>query len=291
MHLPFRIHSSATPVPALSRGSSVKITTPGRRLCGLCMATILGLGATLAQAEGFRRETLTQVSTIGALLNGVYEGSMPIGHLKRLGDMGLGTFDGLDGEMLMIDGKIHQVLASGAVREPEDRLTTPFAQVTFFDPDQTLSLPADLPFREIESWLDQRLPSINYFYALRLEGRFKSVRTRSVPRQEPPYKPLATIAATQPEFDFQNVGGTMVGFRSPPYVKDLGVPGYHLHFLTADGQAGGHVLDFVADRVELALDQTHHFSLELPELPAFGATDLVRDQTSQLKRVESGRRE
>lgn len=267
------------------------MTTGARRLCGLCMLAILGLGGVLAQAEGFRRETLTQISTIGALLNGVYEGHLPIGQLKRLGDLGLGTFDGLDGEMLMIDGKIHQVLASGAVKEPEDRVTTPFAQVTFFDPDQTLSLPPELPFREVQTWLDQRLPSINYFYALRLEGRFKSVRTRSVPHQEPPYKPLAAIAATQPEFDFQNVGGTMVGFRSPPYVKDLGVPGYHLHFLTADGQAGGHVLDFVTDRVELALDQTRHFSLELPELPAFGATDLARDQTRPLKQVESGQRE
>ena len=87
-------------------------------------------------------------------------------------------------------------------------------------------------------------PPKTCFYAVMIQGEFSYVKTRSVPAQEKPYPPLAEVTKNQPTFEFTDVTGTMVGFRCPPYVTGINVPGYHLHFLTDDRTAGGHLLEF-----------------------------------------------
>ena len=45
-----------------------------------------------------------QESTVDALLSGVYDGELPLEQLRKHGHFGIGTFDRLDGEMVLLDG-------------------------------------------------------------------------------------------------------------------------------------------------------------------------------------------
>ncbi|VAX34512.1 Alpha-acetolactate decarboxylase [hydrothermal vent metagenome] len=231
-------------------------------------------------------DTLTQISTIDALLIGIYDGEMTIGELKQYGDFGLGTFNGLDGEMLVLDGRFYQITSDGVVRQPDINTKTPFAAITYFETDQKFILQPDTTFRSFEKQMDSLIPTPNIFYAIRIEGVFRKVKTKSVPRQKKPYRSLKEIAKDQPTFDFKDIEGTIVGFRCPDYMKGINVPGYHLHFLTRDGKAGGHVLEFTVQKAVAKIDQTSKFFLILPDDREFYGADLSKDKQADLKQVE-----
>ena len=233
------------------------------------------------------RETLIQVGTIDALLGGIYDGEFCLRELAKRGDFGLGTYNTLNGEMVVLDGKFYQITADGKVALADLNSQTPFAAVTYFDTDREITIPAGTNFDSLTKAMDAAIPTTNVFYAIKVEGRFKTVRTRSVPAQARPYKPLVEIAATQPEFDLEEVTGTIVGFRCPPYVAGVNVPGYHLHFLSIDKSAGGHLLAFTtaADAV-VKIDETNSFVMILPHDSDFYNIDLTTDKQADLKKVE-----
>jgi acetolactate decarboxylase len=230
------------------------------------------------------KDILFQTSTINALLEGIYDGTFNLKDLKQHGDLGLGTFNSLDGEMLMFEGVIYQVKADGKVYKIADSMKTPFSVVTFFEEDKIISLDTTLDYKSMEEFIDKNLPTKNIIYAIRIEGLFKYVRTRSVPAQGKPYLPLAEVVKNQPEFEFHNVEGTLVGFRIPEYLNGINVPGYHLHFITEDKEGGGHLLECETVKIKIAIDFTEKLFLSLPETKEFYAADLLEEK--DLKSVE-----
>ena len=243
----------------------------------------------MAQHEHNHVHEVFQASTINALLEGVYDGDISYGTLREHGDFGLGTFNGLDGEMIAFDGEFYQVRADGKVYPVSDTQKTPFAVVQWFEPDMRREIDQTLDFAGLQAYLQTLLPTTNFFYAIRIAGTFPYMKTRSVPRQQKPYPPLTEIAKHQPEFEMHNVVGTLAGFRFPDYAAGFNVPGYHLHFLTADKTAGGHVLDFQMTHGALEIEHTTQFHLELPESSDFINADLDKDQTAAIHQVESGK--
>jgi acetolactate decarboxylase len=230
------------------------------------------------------RDVLFQISTINALLEGIYDGEITFEELKQHGDLGLGTFNALDGEMLMLDGYIYQVKADGKVYPAEDSMKTPFSAVTFYEEDKTLVLDSTLDYKSLEEFLDKILPTENIIYAIKIEGLFKYVRTRSVPAQEKPYPTLAEVVKTQPEFEFHNINGKLVGFRLPDYLNGINVPKYHLHFITEDKIGGGHLLECETDRIKIGIDFTDKIFISLPETKEFYDADLEKGR--DLEKVE-----
>jgi acetolactate decarboxylase len=259
----------------------------------LIMAAVV-LVATLA-AAGCRpalqsdRDTLYQVSSISALMQGVYEGSVTVGDLRKYGDFGLGTFDALDGEMVELDGKFYQVKLDGTVLAVPDSLKTPFAAVTFFDNDKSYTLDRPVDLSGLQTCIDSLLPSLNLFYAVRVDGVFSYMKTRSVPPQSLPYLPLADAVKGQQVSEFRDVEGTMIGFRCPPYVDGVNVPGYHFHFLDKERKRGGHVLDCSASDVSINIDNTASMIMALPETAGFYRVDLGKAAAEALKKVEQGK--
>jgi acetolactate decarboxylase len=233
------------------------------------------------------RETLTQVSTINALIAGVYDGVITSGQLKGYGDFGIGTFDGLDGEMVELDGQLYQIKADGVAYAVADALMLPFAAVTFFDDDHEEILAPGTNLTQLQQVLDQALPSTNIFCAIKITGNFSYVKTRSVPKQTKPYPVLTEVTKNQSVFEFNNVEGTIVGFRCPQYVNGINVPGYHLHFLTADCKAGGHVLDLITGNATATLDYTPEFLMILPEMGSdFYNINLSADNSQAIHTAE-----
>lgn len=231
------------------------------------------------------REVLFQVSTIDALLLAVYDGVLSVGVLKEKGDFGIGTFDKLEGEMLVVDGECYQVKVDGVAYLVPDEATTPFATVTFFDPDETVQVET-ANFSELKEILEASFPSKNVFYAIRIDGTFPYVKTRSVPAQERPYPLLVDVTANQTVFEFEDASGTVVGFWCPDFASGINVPGYHLHFITDDRKAGGHILDLSVDGAEVELDVTPNIFMALPTAGEFYDVDLSRDLTADLEKVE-----
>jgi acetolactate decarboxylase len=231
-----------------------------------------------------------QNSTINALLEGVYDGSLTYGELRRHGDFGLGTFNALDGEMIAFDGEFYQIKSDGIAYAVADDQQTPFATVLFFRAKLTQTLTGPLGYEPLQALAEGLMEGPNLFYAVRVDGHFRTVKTRSVPRQAKPYRHLDEVAKEQPVFDLDDVRGTLVGFRFPDFTRGLNVPGFHLHFLTEDRRRGGHVLDLELARGALAIDSTAGFHLELPTDPAFLHADLGHDPGEALDRAERGGR-
>jgi len=232
------------------------------------------------------RDTLFQVSTIDALLQGTYDGSMAFDELARHGDFGIGCGDRLDGELIGIDGEWYLIRVDGRAYPVSGSATTPFAAATFFDPDITVAVDEPMNLTALQSRVEAEFPSENLFYAIKVDGTFPHVVTRSVPAQEKPYPRLVDVTANQTVFMFENVTGTAVGFWTPELAEGINVPGYHLHFITSDRTAGGHVLDMVMAEGTVQVDTTMNFTMALPSGGDFLTVDLSGDLSEDLEKVE-----
>ncbi len=207
---------------------------------------------------------LFQASTIGALLDGAYDGDLTFAELAEHGDLGLGTLNGLDGEMIALEGRFYRADVEGAVAEVGLDARTPFAVVSSFEPeiDERIEGPLDHP--ALLARLDELIPAGTASCAIRLDGRFELVRARSVPRQSPPYRPLTEVVAEQHVFELDDVEGTMLGFRFPDYAEGIEVGGFHLHFISTDRRRGGHVLASRSNGLRVRLDPSSELHVELP---------------------------
>lgn len=234
---------------------------------------------------------LFQASTIGALLEGAYEGDLAFAELAERGTLGLGTLNHLDGEMVAVDGEFFRADVDGRISRIEPEEKTPFAVVTSFEPtvDELLGK-EELSHDELLECLDALVPLSASSCAVRLDGRFDLVRARSVPRQEPPYRPLTEVVADQHVFELRNVEGTMLGFRFPAYAEGIEVAGYHLHFITADRSRGGHVLDSRSLGLRVRLDPSNDLHVELPPRVDLEDPDLAAETHAAVEAVETQQR-
>lgn len=255
-----------------------------RRALVLALCLALCLGAAPLHAAETRR--LFQTSTLQALMAGVYDGDLTFQELARHGDFGLGTFDALDGEMIALDGAFYQIKADGQIYPVARAMKTPFAAVTFFKAGRTHMIEMPLKYQQLLDYVTRLLPSPNLPYAIRVDGLFTSVKTRSIPRQQKPYPPLAVAAAKQAVFELTNVKGVIVAFRFPAYLAGVNMPGYHCHFITADRRAGGHLLDCRVEGATVAVDALPNFYLRLPDSPGFLQSDLTGDRRHELEKIE-----
>ncbi|HSR95118.1 MAG TPA: acetolactate decarboxylase [Solirubrobacterales bacterium] len=229
---------------------------------------------------------LFQASTIGALLDGAYDGDLSFAELAEHGDLGLGTLNGLDGEMIAIDGRFYRADVDGAVGEVEPDTRTPFAVVMRFEPAIEERIEGSLDHPQLLARLDLLIPAGAASCAIRLDGRFDSVRARSVPRQTPPYRPLTEVVAEQHVFELSDIEGTMLGFRFPDYVEGIEVSGYHLHFISADRSRGGHVLGSRSSGLRARLDPSSELHVELPPTVDLADPDLAAATHAAVDRVE-----
>ena len=236
------------------------------------------------------RDTFFQVSLLQGLTFGDYHGSVSVKELKQKGDTGLGTFDGLDGEMIMVDGSVYKAKGDGTVELADDSETIPFCGITFLDDDEAWSVENIETYDELLAILNQKVEENgpNRFYAARVTGRFSEMNVRSEYAQEEPYKPLAKVLETDQTFyDYSDMDGTIVAMYCPPYMSDLNACGWHLHFLSDDKTKGGHVLGLQIEKADISLDITDSFEMKLPDNDMFSGFDLTIDQSEDIKKVET----
>jgi acetolactate decarboxylase len=257
------------------------------------VGVVMALAVELCSCAHFRAcdtaPVLHQTSLITALLEGCYDGVISCGELRSQGDFGIGTFDRLDGEMILLEGTIFQAKADGSVVQAADSQRVPFAAVAPFKADQSRSLGGAADLNALKTQLDALRTSNNRFYAIRVDGVFDAVKFRSVPAQVKPYPKLTEVAARQPVFERKAIQGTLVGFWCPEYAKTLNLPGYHLHFISADRKSGGHLLGCSLRQGTGQAGSLTEVHLSLPRSGDFDAVQLSGDASRALKAAESGK--
>jgi len=198
------------------------------------------------------RPTMFQTGDITSLMHGVYEGSMSLKEVAAHGDFGLGTFNRVCGEMLVVDGKFYRIDSKGKASIAKSNSKTPFSAVTFFQPKQKF-LVENIEFMSyLESLIDKKLDSKNYIYAIKIEGSFKMMKLRTEEMQPKPYRPFqATIYDLRKVFYLEQTEGTLVATYFPPYLGGVNAPKYHFHYIDKDKKIGGHVLKFQTEKANV----------------------------------------
>lgn len=260
----------------------------------VALVTIALLSSCTTTEQSFNidydRDIVYQVSLLQGLTFGDYYGSIDVAELKSHGDIGIGTFDKLNGELIMVDGVVYRAAGDGSVEVVGDDETIPFSNVTFLDADETRAISEIPDYDTLLTLLNEMVEEKgkNRFYVIRIDGTFNDANVRSEYAQEEPYKPLVDVLAVdQTFFDYQNIEGTLVGLYCPPYMADLNATGWHLHFISKDKSKGGHVLGINISNATLIWDDTDIFQMILPANDMFASFDLTIDQSEDIKKVET----
>ncbi|MDO4490843.1 MAG: acetolactate decarboxylase [Lachnospiraceae bacterium] len=255
----------------------------------LCGALLVGCGNTTVKKD---TDTLYQVALLQSLTAGQYDGVVTVEELSKHGDIGLGTFDAINGEMIVLDGVVYQALGDGTIAKADMKETVPFATVTYMDEDISVKDFESDDMNALKSQLDDIVKEngANYFYMIRMDGSCDEIKVRSELKQEKPYKSLdVVLASDQREYEYTDSEGTLVALYCPSYMDKLNTPGWHFHYLSADKTTGGHVLDVKGFTGDLKMDKFTEFKMVCPENEIFDSLDLAVDQKDRIKEVEQGK--
>ncbi|GIO34462.1 MULTISPECIES: acetolactate decarboxylase [Paenibacillus] len=233
------------------------------------------------------KNTLFQYSTINALMKGQFDGEMTLGELNKHGDTGLGTFNGVDGELTQLDGKFYRYTYEGRMVEVDKKELTPFAVTTKFQVTKTARINPVKDMTALNEQLTKLIDHKNNFYAFKIHGTFKTLKTRSEEKQHKPYPTLPEVLANQSVFETENVTGTLIGFYTPNYAATLNVPGFHYHVISDDKTKGGHVLNISFDAATVQIDEIANLEVNLPQTHEFHDADLTTVDPEDVHKVET----
>ena len=229
-----------------------------------------------------------QYSVISALMTGLSSASSSttVSKLLSHGHLGLGTFESMDGEMVVLDGQAYQLKSDGSVGAAAGTAKIPFGSVTQFEPQITKKSRLEDKSQLVQLVADLLPNARNHFVAIRVDGRFDTVKCRTIPPQAYEGEHLTEVGKRQTVKEYHDVAGTIVGFRSPQWSEGVSVVGIHVHFLNIDRSFGGHVLAVRADsEVSLGVSACTNLQIDLPQSQEFGARAL-EDDAEGLKKVE-----
>jgi alpha-acetolactate decarboxylase len=227
------------------------------------------------------KNEIYQFSVMSALMSGLASpaSSIPVSELLIHGDFGVGTFEGMDGEMVVVDSKAYQFRGDGSTHEVSPDQLAPFAMVSRFVPQLTKTIKTQTK-SALQDEIENTLPDAkNAFVLFKVHGKFDRIKIRAIHAQSYPGQPLPQLTEGQMIKEFHSVKGTIVGLRSPGWSVGVSVVGVHAHFINEDRQSGGHILELSTEEdvlLELAVSDSFH--LQLPKSSEFGARELELDE-------------
>ncbi len=234
-----------------------------------------------------------QVSTLQALSLGFSKSVMPVEQLLKQGDFGLGTFEDVDGEMIVLDGKCYRAKNNGDVVAAEEDRGVPFAAVCRFLSQRTEELETVDGIDKLKTKLTLFIEEdfgLNSMYAVRIDGEFSKVDARSESGTKAHHVTLKdALSVTQKAFVFENIKGSLVCVYYPDYMDGINAAGWHLHFLSEDRKHGGHVFDMCLTKASAAFCRITGVEIKIPDSPAFDTYALKGASQEEIKSVEQGK--
>ena len=233
-----------------------------------------------------------QISTLQALALGYTRPVVTVKELLEHGDIGLGTFEDVNGEMIVVDGQCFRATEDGTVWEAEPDMGVPFASVAKadFSPGfEARDIPDIEKMKELLTLKIEEDFGLNSMHIVRIDGAFNRVCARSESAYRSQHVDLKDILSqTQRDFMFEDISGTMVCIYYPDYMDGINAPGWHLHFLSEDRLKGGHVFDLEMESGTIYLAKINNIEIQLPSEPAFDTYSLKEASGSDIKQVEQG---
>ena len=234
-----------------------------------------------------------QVSTLQALALGYTRAVVTVKELLNHGSIGLGTFEDVNGEMIVVDGACYRATEDGTVYKADPDMGVPFAAVAEICDDREFGIETETDITGIKELLTLKIEEVfglNSMHIARIDGEFARVCARS----ESPYRSRHVelkdiLSETQREFVFENIKGTLVCIYFPDYMDGINAPGWHIHFLSGDHTKGGHVFDLEMVRGQVSITKINRIEIRLPEEPAFDTYSLKEASNSDIKKVEQGK--
>ena len=230
---------------------------------------LLAFSGNKSSAQNKFSKTIFQTSPISALMNGLDKDSFTVAEIKKHGDFGLGTFNGVNGEMIILDGKVYRADYAGKISMPDNSWQSPFVTEIYFHADTSITLKDTLSFSSLENFINKIFPSKNIICAIKIEGLFKNVQYRSEKKQTAAYSNLVDVLKHQFIYNMSNIKGTMVGFYYPYYLKEVNAAGYHFHFLSFDKKSGGHVLNLMTKNIKIQIEFAKNLDMRVPSTAGF----------------------
>lgn len=239
-----------------------------------------------------REIKMFQVSTLQALMLGYSRPVITVSELLEHGDTGLGTFEDVDGEMIVLDGVCYRATENGAVAVAEPDKGVPFSAVCRMDQSRSFQLGRVENVDSLKNVLNNMIEEdfgLNSMHMIRIDGEFEMVDARS----ESPYRSMHVslkeiLGKTQNAFKFKNIKGTLVCVYYPDYMDGINAAGWHLHFISDDRKYGGHVFEIVLNGGKGVLDKINRIELKLPDEPVFDTYSLKEASDREIKQVEQG---
>jgi acetolactate decarboxylase len=252
----------------------------------------LNFNAIAQQKNVNSQDNLFSAGYAAAFIGGLYDAWYPYKKLKQHGDFGLGAPAKLDGELIMLNGKLYKTQYTGKTTLINEADETPYAVVCFFHASKVYKPGKQLNKTTLFKYLDSLLTDQNGIYAIHISGNFKYVKTRAFPPvQQKPYVPLAAMLDKQHFFEFNTIKGDLVGYKLPVFMEGPHISGYHFHFLSADKTSGGHIIDVVADDITIEVDILNSYTTDLPQTADFKNFDFKKDRKEEIKSVENGKKQ
>ena len=227
-----------------------------------------------------------------AFIGGLYDAFYPYRQLKLYGDFGLGAPDKVDGELIMLNGKLYQSRANGETIPASDTAKTPYAVVCFFYPAMVFKPGKAMDKVALFHYLDSVLANQNGIYAIHIKGTFGYVKTRAFPPvTQKTYLPLAQMLERQHFFEFHKIKGDFVGFRVPTFLEGQLISGYHFHFLSDTKDNGGHLIDLMTGDITIEVEMLNNYTINIPQTADFINFYFKKDRTQEIKSVENGKKQ
>lgn len=231
--------------------------------------------------------TLFQTGILPAFLQGVFDGDCTVETLQKKGDIGVGTFNALAGEMVAVDGVFYQIDGHGKAHIAAPSARTPFALVSPFQKVNAFQVKNIKNLKELNSLIDTHLSTPNILYMIRIDGEMQHLQLRSETCQQHPYSFLsAALAQSQHAFELPSSKGTLVVTYCPTYLSSITIPGYHYHYIDEQKTTGGHVFDLQIKSAQVMINPIRNFELALLNNRVFEQTSLDVDIQAELKKVE-----
>lgn len=233
-----------------------------------------------------------QFSTMNALMLGHFEGFKSVSEVLDHGSFGIGTYEGLNGEAIILNGHAYNGLPGGEVIEMDGDEKMAFGMVAEFETAGTVfQQKAVASIDELKKYADEvriaECKSDNYICIARVDGVFDSVMVRSCIKQEAPYSPMYEVAKNQAETTAENIEGTLIGFWFPKYMEGTNLPGWHFHFISSDKKSfGGHCLACSLKSGMISAKKIRSLDLRLPDDDSFKNMDFNQDLKAKVASVE-----
>ena len=234
-----------------------------------------------------------QISTLQALALGYSRAVVPVSELLKHGDIGLGTFEDVNGEMIVADGECWRATEDGTVWRAEPDMGVPFASVAKAGYSVDFEIEGIKDIGKLKELLTLKIEEdfgLNSIHIARIDGYFHTIHARAGAPYRSQHITLKDILSkTQKDFCFESLYGTLVCVYYPDYMDGINASGWHMHFVSQDRSLGGHVFEVSMRSGECQVQKMDRIEIQLPKEPAFDTYSLKEASKDEIAQVEQGK--